>query len=191
MLPAGVYTVEAWAPGFVTVRRQIVVRAGAGTSVAKGRVRRKGRVGGAAPSVRGPSAKVIVPCTTTLPRTRARPVRMPIRLRKRYLVPLALIEYQPTAEARVLAHRLAAETGLSLQEGDMVVIIAGSPPGMCGSGTFMPHSPTMTVRGMKIVAMMVSTFITSLMRLFVMDRCTSSMPLIRSESALDADSREM
>ncbi len=37
---------------------------------------------------------------------------------------------------------------------------ASSPPGKCGSGTFMPYIPVSTVRGMKIVEIRVRTFMT-------------------------------
>jgi hypothetical protein len=36
---------------------------------------------------------------------------------------------------------------------------AASPPGKCGSGTFMPHIPLRTVSGRKMVDITVSTFI--------------------------------
>ena len=57
---------------------------------------------------------------------------------------------------------------------------AASPPGKCGSGTFMPHMPVSTVIGSKIVETTVSTFITWLRRFEIADRYPSRMPVTRS-----------
>ena len=46
---------------------------------------------------------------------------------------------------------------------------------MCGSGTFMPYMPVSTVSGMKIVAMIVSTFMTLFNWFETADRCASRM----------------
>ena len=57
---------------------------------------------------------------------------------------------------------------------------AASPPGKCGSGTFMPHIPLSTVSGRKMVDITVSTFITWLRRFEMLARFTSRMPVTRS-----------
>ena len=57
---------------------------------------------------------------------------------------------------------------------------ASSPPGRCGSGTFIPYMPVSTVIGMKIVEMMVSTFITPFSWFETFDRCASSRLEMRS-----------
>ena len=57
---------------------------------------------------------------------------------------------------------------------------ACSPPGKCGSGTFIPHMPVSTVSGRKIVDITVSTFITWLRRFEIADRYPSRMPVTRS-----------
>ena len=57
---------------------------------------------------------------------------------------------------------------------------ARSPPGKCGSVTFMPYIPVNTVSGMNSVAMIVSTFITLFSWFDTAERCASRMLEMRS-----------
>ena len=63
-------------------------------------------------------------------------------------------------------------------------ICADGPPGSTGRVMFIPQTPTTTLRGMKMVDMIVSTFMTWLRRFDWLERKASTSPVARSCSRM-------